>query len=103
MGDGPIWNSRISVEQERCENSWWKNLLYINNYFGNEQLCMFQSWYLAADTQLFILAPILIYPLWRCRKLGLYLLGAVAGVSIAIPFYVTYSQSLDPSFIAFSE
>lgn len=47
IGDGPLWKHRISLEQERCQASWWKNLLYINNYYGNDALCMFQSWYLA--------------------------------------------------------
>ena len=47
IGDGPLWKQRISLEQERCQISWWKNLLYINNYYGNDALCMFQSWYLA--------------------------------------------------------
>jgi hypothetical protein len=49
IGSGPLWNYRISLEQERCQSSWWKNLLYINNYYGNDQLCMFQSWYLAGE------------------------------------------------------
>lgn len=47
LGSGPLWESRISIEQQRCQESWWKNLLYINNYYGNDMLCMFQSWYLA--------------------------------------------------------
>jgi len=32
---------------------------------------MIQSWYLAADMQLFILSPLFVYPLWRWRKIGL--------------------------------
>lgn len=48
LGEGPLWKYRISLEQERCQASWWKNILYINNYYGNDQLCMFQSWYLAS-------------------------------------------------------
>lgn len=47
IGDGPLWKQKISLEQERCQVSWWKNILYINNYYGNDALCMFQSWYLA--------------------------------------------------------
>lgn len=50
IGDGPLWMKRISLEQQRCQTSWWKNLLYINNYVGNDALCMFQSWYLAGKT-----------------------------------------------------
>lgn len=38
LGDGPLWNSRIGIEQERCVNSWWINLLYVNNYFNTDQL-----------------------------------------------------------------
>lgn len=49
IGDGPLWKQRISLEQERCQQSWWKNILYINNYYGNDALCMFQSWYLAGE------------------------------------------------------
>lgn len=49
IGDGPLWKQRITLEQERCQASWWKNILYINNYYGNESLCMFQSWYLAGE------------------------------------------------------
>ena len=32
---------------------------------------MIQSWYLAADMQLFILSPLFVYPLWRWRRAGL--------------------------------
>ena len=33
---------------------------------------MIQSWYLAADMQLFIISPLFIYPLWRWKnKFGL--------------------------------
>lgn len=55
--------------------------------------------FFTADTQLFIIAPLVIYPLWKCRKVGLYILSASAVVSVIIPFYVTYSQKLDPTFI----
>ncbi|XP_070492793.1 nose resistant to fluoxetine protein 6-like [Chironomus tepperi] len=103
IGDGPLWKKRISLEQERCQISWWKNLLYINNYYGNDALCMFQSWYLAADTQLFILAPLLIYPLWKCRRVGLYLIGISASICVFIPFYITYTQNLDPTFMIFQD
>lgn len=53
IGDGPLWKQKISLEQERCQASWWKNLLYINNYYGNDELCMFQSWYLAGELKVF--------------------------------------------------
>ncbi|GAB0098061.1 nose resistant to fluoxetine protein 6 [Sergentomyia squamirostris] len=103
LGSGPMWDARIGLEQERCSSSWWLNLLYLNNYIGTDKLCMFQSWYLATDTQLFILAPLLLYPLWRWRKVGVYLFAAAATVSVLIPFVVTYVNNLDPTFLAYAE
>lgn len=38
LGSGPLWDRRMNLEQERCQSSWWLNLLYINNYIGNDNL-----------------------------------------------------------------
>jgi len=47
--------------------------------------CMIQSWYLAADMQLFILSPLFIYPLWRWKKAGLaWIIFAITAVIGAI-------------------
>ena len=50
-----------------CRDGWWLNLLYINNF--NEDLgrehCIGWSWYLANDMQMFLISPLVIYPLWR--------------------------------------
>lgn len=64
---------------------------------------MFQSWYLAADTQLFILAPLILYPLWKCRKFGTIILGVVTLISVIIPFVWTYINELDATFLVFAE
>lgn len=99
-----MWDQRMLLEQSRCQASWWRNVLYINNYIGTDQLCMFQSWYLAADTQLFLLAPLLLYPMWKLgRRAGLLLVSAVVSVSVVIPFWVTYFGRLDPTLMIFTE
>ncbi|XP_037297420.1 nose resistant to fluoxetine protein 6-like [Manduca sexta] len=67
MGEGPLWEDRLLLEQERCMTSWWTNILYINNYVNTDKMCMFQSWYLSVDTQLFFVAPIFIYSVWSFR------------------------------------
>lgn len=104
LGSGPLWDQRMKLEQARCQDSWWRNALYINNYVGTDRICMFQSWYLAADSQLFVLAPLLVYPMWRYgRRLGVMLLAAVALVSIVIPFFVTYYGELDPTFMIYED
>uniref|UniRef100_A0A182NDQ2 Nose resistant-to-fluoxetine protein N-terminal domain-containing protein n=1 Tax=Anopheles dirus TaxID=7168 RepID=A0A182NDQ2_9DIPT len=104
LGDGPLWRERLALEQSRCRASWWLNVLYVNNYLGTDRVCMFQSWYLATDTQLFVLAPLLLYPVWRYgHRVALLLLGTVTGVSIVVPFVVTYTRRLDPTFMVFTD
>lgn len=53
---------------------------------------MGQTWYLAVDMQLFLVAPLVIYPLWRWRKYGLAwlaLIGLLCQVSI-FAIYAVY-------------
>ncbi|XP_044262126.1 nose resistant to fluoxetine protein 6-like [Tribolium madens] len=102
IGDGPLWDSRIKNEQEKCQKSWWTNLLYVNNYVNTDNMCMFQSWYLAADYHLFIIAPFIIYPLWKFSKVGKTVLGLGVFISVAIPFIVTIVNKLDPTLMIFA-
>lgn len=46
-----------------------------------------------------MLAPLVIYPLWKCKRTGLHLLWILAAISVIVPFYITYTQNLDPTFI----
>lgn len=38
IDSGPLWESKIGLERDRCQNSWWANVLYINNYVNSEYL-----------------------------------------------------------------
>ena len=59
----------------------WANLLYINNFPSIEYVdpedmsCLGQTWYLANDMQMFLIAPPIIYITWRWKKIGLILIG----------------------------
>ncbi|XP_066592007.1 nose resistant to fluoxetine protein 6-like [Prorops nasuta] len=100
LDSGPLW-SRMEIEKERCLNSWWTNILYINNYVDTNHLCMFQSWYLSVDTQLFILAPAMIYPLWKWRRIGELFMVFVTTASIIVPFVNTLTNNLDPTLMIY--
>lgn len=74
LGDGPFWPTD-GLDTQNCRTVWWTNLLYINNIVdvrdpeNPEQLilCMGWTWFLSADTQMFILSPFLLYILHRSR------------------------------------
>lgn len=38
LGSGPLWKARMELEKDRCTENMWANLLYINNYVGNDKL-----------------------------------------------------------------
>lgn len=77
MGSGPIWYSFDQVAV-KCGQNWWTHLLYINNIHPaimNDE-CLPWAWYLAADFQFYLVAPLIVLPLCskQYRKLGVYAL-----------------------------
>ncbi|CAI2354033.1 unnamed protein product [Caenorhabditis sp. 36 PRJEB53466] len=91
---GPLAASLFNftvLQVEACKSSWWRNLLYINNFDNGENPCYGPSWYLAVDTQLYLIAPILLVALaWR--PLSGVLLSAAGCVGSIITVYILYQK-----------
>ena len=70
IGAGPFW---FLSNVHRCEQYWWSNVLYINNFYPPAFLeqCYTISWYLAIEMQFFIISPIFILLLYHFWKIGL--------------------------------
>ncbi|KAF7994900.1 hypothetical protein HCN44_004372 [Aphidius gifuensis] len=80
-----------------CSDNWWTNMLYINNYVNVERFCMFQTWYLAVDYHLYIMALVAVYLFWKMpRKIGYPFLISIIIIGCTVPFYVTYYQNVPP-------
>ncbi|XP_063984197.1 nose resistant to fluoxetine protein 6 isoform X4 [Diachasmimorpha longicaudata] len=47
-------------DHENCPNYWWRNLLYINTLFPVDEMCMLWSWYVADDTQFYIVGAVIL-------------------------------------------
>jgi hypothetical protein len=47
-------------DHETCPKYWWRNVLYINTLFPVEDMCMLWSWYLADDSQFYIIGAIIL-------------------------------------------
>jgi hypothetical protein len=41
-------------------------------YIFDQFQCLGQTWYLDNDMQMLLVAPLIIYPLWRLKKWGLF-------------------------------
>ncbi|XP_060663027.1 nose resistant to fluoxetine protein 6 [Drosophila nasuta] len=67
LDNGPLWQQFTSSSQ-LCSDTWWATILYVQNYAAAGRMCLGHSWYLAVDMQLFLLSPLLLWPLWRWRR-----------------------------------
>ncbi|XP_058454323.1 nose resistant to fluoxetine protein 6-like [Malaya genurostris] len=66
FGSGPFWSgSAVATLSDPCEKYWWSALLYVQNYVNPTEICLGHTWYLSVDMQLYVLSPLIIYPLWR--------------------------------------
>ncbi|XP_046386956.1 nose resistant to fluoxetine protein 6-like [Ischnura elegans] len=99
MGSGPFWNSTMNRERDNCQENWWTNVLYVNNYVNPDKMCVLQSWYLPCDTHFFILAIPLLQLLHSRPRIGFFLMMTATVVSVAIPAIITYVYRLDATVI----
>ncbi|XP_042885812.1 nose resistant to fluoxetine protein 6-like [Penaeus japonicus] len=85
-----------------CSDKWWIDVLYVNNFLAfNETTnqitdCLGQCWYTAADTQMYLMAPLVLLPLAYSPAIGKLLLYVVTLVSAIIPAVVIYVNDFPP-------
>ncbi|CAH0682090.1 unnamed protein product [Chilo suppressalis] len=94
LGTGPLWDLVVVSESNACRQYWWAHLLYINNYVYKDAYCAPQTWYLAADTQLFCLGLLLCLA-FKTLKSRLAAIGVVLSIGLIIVALHTYFEDLD--------
>ncbi|KAK5649569.1 hypothetical protein RI129_000598 [Pyrocoelia pectoralis] len=80
-----------------CPKYWWRNLLYINNFFPRSEMCLSWSWYLSVDTQFFLVSTFLLILSTICFKTAVALLVICVVISISITGYSSYAIGYIPS------
>jgi peptidoglycan/LPS O-acetylase OafA/YrhL len=40
LGSGPLWTYNSQSTEEECRKNWWKYMLFINNWFPVEKVCL---------------------------------------------------------------
>ncbi|XP_031833767.2 nose resistant to fluoxetine protein 6 isoform X1 [Nomia melanderi] len=94
IASGPQWNLVITEHANICKRAWWKNFLFIHNYFGFESMCLTHTHHLGIDTQLFFLSPLMVLLLYKKPKAGTVILTLCALFSTSLRFFVTYFRHL---------
>ncbi|XP_075981544.1 nose resistant to fluoxetine protein 6-like [Anticarsia gemmatalis] len=97
ISSGPLWNQFVEREMLDCRQHWWQHILYINTFF-NDSECFVQSWYLATDMQLYILA-VVVYLACRTTRSRVIVLTSLMAAGVIIPAVVVYIKDLDGVFL----
>lgn len=100
MGAGPLWHETVDPLVNGCRTGWWTNLLFINNVYRTSlKGCVSYSWYLAADLQLYIFSLVVLIPLLRKPKLGLFINFSLIAAQILTSGLYNYLNDLPPGFL----
>ncbi|XP_055681925.1 uncharacterized protein LOC129789281 isoform X2 [Lutzomyia longipalpis] len=96
LGSGPLWGDIIEENSDICQESSWKNFLFINNWGDIEKSCSPHTTQLAIEFQLFLLSPLVIWLMYRSPVMGLGLFGLLHAFSAATRFSDTQQNRLSP-------
>ncbi|XP_015184250.1 PREDICTED: nose resistant to fluoxetine protein 6-like [Polistes dominula] len=97
------WYSKTSLfsiterNHENCQKYWWRNLLYIQNFFSFQDMCISWSWYLAADMQLYVVSIFLLFLSSIFFKVAASLLGLLFTSSIILTGVLAYIYDWTPA------
>ncbi|EEB16762.1 conserved hypothetical protein [Pediculus humanus corporis] len=79
------------ILQLNCDTYWWRNILYVNNFYPRREMCMLWSWYMATDTQFFVLSVILLLLAKRYFKISVVVLFTLLVSSWCTTAYIAYT------------
>ncbi|KAF6205201.1 hypothetical protein GE061_019368 [Apolygus lucorum] len=80
----------VSLDNINCAKYWWRNALYINSLYPRSEMCMLWSWYMANDTQFYVLGALLLLissRFFRVAVSGLFLLLISSTITTALISY----------------
>ncbi|XP_041971565.1 O-acyltransferase like protein-like [Aricia agestis] len=89
-GDGPQWDSTVGAESDICRSKFWLHAFYLHNLFDSNNHCLLQTWYMAADMQLFVVATLVLIVLEQRRWRPIPVLLALTVGSILLNMALAY-------------
>lgn len=93
------WQKKVSmfyfIERldENCPKYWWGNILYLNNLFPRDKMCMTWSWYLACDMQFYVITSALLVLSSAHFALAVALLCVLFAGTTVISGYTAYLRN----------
>ncbi|XP_059622224.1 nose resistant to fluoxetine protein 6 [Phlebotomus argentipes] len=86
-----------TMDHDNCPKFWWRNVLYINTLFPVEEMCMLWSWYLANDTQFYIIGAVILIVAVRHLRVAAAVVSVIMVCSWAITGLIAYNNNHIPN------
>jgi peptidoglycan/LPS O-acetylase OafA/YrhL len=94
FGDGPMWEALMTSQADLCKKYSWRNLLMIQNWFGFENICMFNLHHVGTDFIMFICGTFLIIYFHKLRRFNTLVFVTLGTLSMMARFNATYKNEL---------
>uniref|UniRef100_A0A1B0CRZ5 Acyltransferase 3 domain-containing protein n=1 Tax=Lutzomyia longipalpis TaxID=7200 RepID=A0A1B0CRZ5_LUTLO len=86
-----------TMDHANCPKYWWRNVLYINTLFPVGEMCMLWSWYLANDTQFYIIGAVILILAVRHLRVAAAVVAGIMVSSWGITGLIAYSNNHIPN------
>ncbi|XP_046399529.1 nose resistant to fluoxetine protein 6-like [Ischnura elegans] len=97
----------VATDYINCPKYWWRNVLYINTMFPLEQRCMSWSWYLANDTQFYIVGTIILIIavnyFWLATGMVVVFMLSAWSTTAVITIYTEHTPTTQDPFAHYDE
>ncbi|CAH1370108.1 unnamed protein product, partial [Tenebrio molitor] len=87
--EGPVWHSVLKKYLTNCKETWWTTLLFVNNFVKYDDVCIQQTWYLSVDTQLYAMAPLILFSIKKNPTRTFLVIITLCFVSIVYTWTMT--------------
>ncbi|KAI1289480.1 Nose resistant to fluoxetine protein 6 [Halotydeus destructor] len=99
-GSGPEFHHVMDPVVKGCKDQWWVNFLYLNNYVGMDNICLWHTWYLANDMQYHIVSLLVVLPLFKSRLVGISMSIFLLILGTIVAAWITYQNDYPASVLA---
>lgn len=107
LDKSPVWHDFVDQQANVCKTNGLYNLLFIQNFFSFEQICLPQTWIFCVELQLSLLAIPIVYMMnrqfdnyhgkFRGASTPIYILLLTTCLGCLLNFLNVYTNSLPPA------
>lgn len=98
IGEGPFWYDMTHEAAKYCEKNWWVNLLHLQAFYREDEICNLVGWWISVDMAYYVLATLFIYLLLSKRsKLAMRMTCVLLTFCISFTAYRHYVGGYTPN------